>query len=162
MKTGFFKKKLPIPLWAALIILLGGAYVFYRAFYAAPPGYCTDKHRYLSDLEFIEIALKHEQQFMDMEGSKTVLDYYFRHPECCTVNRNESEANSENTFEGHGYVVVSLFYGNTGRRLKEGKYYYVMEAISPCGAVGEAPGYIVQDLPDSIKQRRKMIAEGNS
>lgn len=145
-----------VPWWAVLIVLLGGAYVFYLAFYASPPGYCSSKKRYLSDLDYIEISIHHERGIMDMQGAQSSLDYYFSHPDCCSVDRNKPVPSERILFGDGENVTVHLFYKRKDGAIskQEPPYRDVVSVITPCGLVADAYGLNVEEMPAYFRRQQ--------
>jgi hypothetical protein len=136
-----FTNKKTITIVFVLLICSG----LYLVFSADPAGYCRKTGRFLSDEEFIEIAVRNEVKFGNMridgrEGS--IRAFHADHPNCCRVNR---EAGSLiDRMLGSNFVGVDMYYEVNEKTLKAhpvgGEYYEVHLNVTACGRPGDWAG----------------------
>lgn len=135
----------PFILKTILLGLFGiSLYVSYTFLTSDPPGYCGEQKRFLSDEEFIEIAVRdvHRSGRMKIDGADaSIVSFHAQHPNCCRVYRE-----TQSFIDGmlNTYVVeVVMYYEVNDKELKaqpkEGAYY---ESYTKIGACGRAYGSI--------------------
>ena len=126
-----YLKKNPIKL-TIVVGLLG--MVLYLFITADPPGYCGEQKRFLSDAEFIEIAVRDEfnTRRMNIDGSEaSISSFHAKYPNCCHVYRGGDKSMGISTDS----IVVHLVYEVNEKRFNETKekYYENNKVIGPCG-----------------------------
>ena len=140
-----YLKKNPIK-FTIVVSLLG--MVLYLFLTADPPGYCSEQKRFLSDEEFIEIAVRWEfsTRRMNIDGSETsIQSFHAKHPECCRVSRGGNKPMGVHA----NNVVVRLIFEVSETRFKETneKYYDDSLIMSPCGEVLDSYGESHKSFP---------------
>lgn len=131
----------PFILKTILLGLLGiSLYASYTLLTSDPPGYCAEQKRFLSDEEFIEIAVRNEASggMMKINGSDaSIVSFHAQHPDCCRVYR-ETQSFIEKIL--NAYVVEVVMYYEVNEREfntwpNEGEYYESYTEIGACGRV---------------------------
>ena len=90
------KSKRLILLYFAICMVAGSLlYVSYRYVTATPPGYCDSQQRFISDEEFIRIAIELRANDWKKRGGRETFEYSGRdfdtkNPNCCRVIRDET------------------------------------------------------------------------
>lgn len=118
-------------------ISLCAAYMFFTS---DPPGYCGEQKRFLTEKEFIEIAVREEASrgMMKVDGSAaSVSTFYAKHPNCC---RTSVEPQSFIDRILNIYFVEAVMYYEVNdkelkARPKEGEYFESYLTINACGQV---------------------------
>ncbi|MBC7786279.1 MAG: hypothetical protein H7Z18_02225 [Methylophilaceae bacterium] len=55
-------------------------------------GYCSAQQRYISDEEFIQIAVRANKDKMKIDGSEeSISSFHAKNPECCSVDRKQTQ-----------------------------------------------------------------------
>jgi len=88
------KSRWPKPIvLLAIVISITIVYKGYKYFYPDIPGYCYSQKRFLSDEEFIQLAVKEALTHSavlrpDIDGSEaSIRNFSKHHPGCCQVHR---------------------------------------------------------------------------
>lgn len=142
----------PILLWPSIRILLLVLSIVYLVWkgYLTAHGYCHNQHRYLSDEDYILIAMFHTSYHMSLHDTDSPLDYLRKHPECCTVNRPPLSV-LRNVL---GYVVeveVNFELKPTAIRYPAYRYYKEYVEVTACGQRGNIFGESRTTLESAIQ-----------
>lgn len=119
-------------------ILLGLIFI-YLAFitFADPPGYCATQQRYISDAEFIEIAIRQEKTSMNIDGSEeSIRTFHAINPDCCRVDRKHTQYLSRLLLTSVNGVEVNLQFERNEKNIKNhggGKYHESIVITDECG-----------------------------
>lgn len=135
-RNHFFWIVLPVIL-IAVLAYLGNLW------YLSGTGYCFEQKRYLSDEEFIQIAVRSELQSINIDGSeKSISTFQKRNPKCCSINREPSGMSFVNTVLNHTFVEVTLRYEKNAKTLfqKKESFYQAFVSIHSCGKVLDTIG----------------------
>lgn len=130
------------PIKLLLVCLLG---VILYLILSAPPGYCSEQKRFLSDEEFIEIAVRDEFNTgrMNIDGSDaSIRTFHAKHPNCCHVDRKAARSFMDKLFGAH-VVVVQVIYEVNEKNFNETKekYYEDNLVIGTCGRMYGSDSY---------------------
>jgi hypothetical protein len=137
----------------ALTGLLAGAALYLLAS-ADPPGYCRASGRFLSDADFIGIAIRNaiREGYVDIGESETsIQEFRATHARCCLVDR--TPASPLDRMLGINAVGVYMSYLPSNKpsqqQTSEEGYYVVRARIHACGNVEEISGgrVIKQTVP---------------
>lgn len=117
--------------------------------YLAVHGYCWEQSRFLSDTDYLLIALSHVKSKMILNGTESPESYLRRHPECCVVRRPSTTALTDLL----GYTVeVELNFKARNPVSPTHPYYTQYVELGACGQrgamFGEA-GATMKALPKS-------------
>ena len=140
------------PIKLTIVVGLLGM-VLYLFITADPPGYCGEQKRFLSDAEFIEIAVRYEvnTKRMNIDGSDaSIRMFHANYPNCCRVDRRDKR-NIFNKMLIIYTVVVQVIYEVNDREFKETKekYYENNFLIDACGSeVLRSFGTGLDTIPD--------------
>ena len=138
-----YLKKNPIK-FTIVVSLLG--MVLYLFLTADPPGYCSEQKRFLSDEEFIEIAVRDEIKKMNIDGSEeSIRSFHAKHPDCCRVSRGGNKPMGVSAND----VIVRLVFEANERwsSATKTKFYEDNLIIDPCGSVLDSYGEGIKSLP---------------
>lgn len=117
----------------ALIVLCLCIYLAWPMAWPFSSSFCVERMRYLSDDEYIQMALLDESHtgLMDINNTdKPLSTFRERNPDCCSVDRSASDAG----FLYFYYVEVRLFYEVAPEwKQRIGKYYQSYRRMSACG-----------------------------
>jgi hypothetical protein len=76
------------PLWFAAAFTMIGVIYWFLAYVAYPEGYCTAQQRYISDDEFVGIAVRMASGNMNIDRSDASMrNFHVNHPRCCQISR---------------------------------------------------------------------------
>lgn len=128
----FFKSSLLFK----IILGLVSVYTAYITF-ADPPGYCSTQQRYIPDEEFIQIAIRREKTSMNIDGSEeSIRTFHVKNPDCCTVNRRQTQYLSRFLLTAVNSVEVFFQYEMSEQKTAQylgDKYYDAWVIIDVCG-----------------------------
>lgn len=133
----------PFILKTIFLGFLGG--LLYVAFISDPTGYCGEKKRFLSDEEFIEIALRdaYGSGRMKIDGSDaSIVGAYAQHRNCCRVYRKTQSFIDR--ILNINVVDILMYYEVNEKEFKtepkDGEFYESHMRIGACGRVYESFG----------------------
>lgn len=142
LKFSSFKKNTFywIVLAGCLIVVVG---YLGNQWYLSGTGYCFEQKRYLSDAEFVQIAVNANMEKIDIDGSEeSILNYQKKNPQCCSINREPRGESLLNVMFNHAYVDVTLRYKKKkgDPSSKEEPFYQAFVSIHSCGKVLDTTG----------------------
>lgn len=119
-------------------ILLGLIFIYLAYItFADPPGYCATQKRYISDEEFIQIAVRENKTSMNIDGSEeSIRTFHVKNPDCCTVNRRQTQYSSRFLLTAVNSVEVFFQYELSAAKVARypaNKYYDAWTTIDVCG-----------------------------
>lgn len=151
---GFLKSSLLFK----MILGLVGVYTIYVIF-ADPPGYCAAQQRYISDEEFIQIAVRENKTSMNIDGSEeSIRTFHVKNPDCCTVNRRQAQYSSRFLLTAVNSIEVRLQFERNEKNIKDqggDKYHESIVIIDACGKQLEVYGInndIYYHYPENKKE----------
>ena len=108
-----------------------------------PPGYCLAQKRYLSDEEFIQIAVRNNMGAMKIDGSEeSIRTFHAKNPQCCTVDRSKTQYFSRFLSIELNGVDVYLNFERKEKTMAEhrgttDKYYDAWVILDICGDISD-------------------------
>lgn len=152
MKNLFKKNWVWLFLSLSIFALLAGlwGYVYITA---DPPGYCREQKRYISDEEFVELAVREafKDQRINIDGSDdSIKGFRAKHQNCCLVNGREDATIFNRTFHLQRVTVHFVFERkpeDISKYDSNDKYYESYVVFNICGIVLENYG-----ITTSIKE----------
>lgn len=151
----FIKKNL-----SALALIFGSLSVY--AIYlivADPPGYCAAQQRYISDEEFIQIAIQREKTSMNIDGSEeSIRTFHAKNPDCCRVDRNQTQYFARFLSTTVNSVEVYLQYEMSAAKVARypaNKYYDASVILDECGKELDTYGMPKEDCYHFPKAKKE-------
>ena len=128
----FIKNNLIVKFLLGLIVI----YLTYLVI-ADPPGYCAAQNRYISDEEFIQIAVKRNKTSMNIDGSEeSIRTFHAKNPYCCHVDRKHTQYFARFLSTTVNSVGISLQYEMSAAqvaRYPANKYHESIVITDECG-----------------------------
>ena len=128
------------------ILIMLGLYMGYKHFYPDIPGYCYSQKRFISDEEFIRLAVKRlMSSFSDapsIENSESFIwSYHREHPDCCSVYKPPAGKEWYGLGEVHIYIHYKTKYPSSDESSKTPYEYSSFIIFDECGEyMGEFGG----------------------
>ena len=144
MNHKFIKPQRHSLFYCAALSVISIAVIGYlgNRWYLSDTGYCFEQKRYLSDEEFIQIAVRSELQNMNIDGSEeSISTFQKKNPKCCSINREPSGKSFVNVMLNHTFVDVTLRYEKNAKTFhKNEPFYQAFVSIHSCGKVLDTIG----------------------
>jgi hypothetical protein len=120
------------------------------------PGFCVAQNRYLTDEDYIRIAIRDQfnSNLLNISGSEeSVKEFHKKHPKCCGVNRQQDSVAILNKFNGQYVVDVEVHFEVKPERLPaKGPYYEGHALIHVCGEIDSTYGTDSEKLQEVADQ----------
>jgi hypothetical protein len=146
----------PINKLRSLIALLLAFSVSGCGWISGNPGYCADQHRYLSDQEFMQIAIRRQvnSNRMEIDGSDaSIRSFLENNPNCCRVDRDPEWLSFIDRLFGFYVVDVEVnFKVRKDRQMTIGQFYEGHALIRSCGEIDSVYGSGTKTLKEITKR----------
>lgn len=139
-----------------LLILCFGLYALYVSIPSDTLGYCDKQKLFLTDEEFIEIAVRDEFRTgrMNVDGSEeSFRAFHAMNSDCCSVDRSDRRNFLEKMIGASYSVEVLVAYEVNVEWLNRSteKFYVNNLVINPCGDVLDTYGMGTNSTPSALK-----------
>ena len=135
----FIKNSMIVKIFLGLILI----YLTFITF-ADPPGYCAAQKRYISDEEFIQIAIRENKTSMNIDGSEdSIRTFQEKNSDCCRVDRKQTQYFARFLSTTVNSVEVSLQFERNEKNIRvQGgdKYHESIVIVDECGKELEVYG----------------------